>query len=70
MIIHRENAHAYEKTPYGILKKDEKGNYHELKFLSRIWETCRRPTDRREVIKELYATKRIFQELYVASDGI
>ena len=36
MIIHRENAHAYEKTPYGILKKDEKGNYHELKFLSRI----------------------------------
>ena len=24
MIVHRENAHAYEKTPYGVLKKEEK----------------------------------------------
>ena len=28
-MAHKENAHAYEKTPHGALKKEEKGSYHE-----------------------------------------
>ena len=26
MIVHWENAHAYEKAPYGAQKKEEKGS--------------------------------------------